>query len=446
MNDTSTKIAVVPRVSIDWYRSTPWWRLISHSLAISWRASHLGLCAVALLATQALIGFSGWLFAPEPNQASSWWLTPESRTEAMTPWTLNPNQWLEALRAVDSRRKTPSDDNPSADNSPTGDPTVDPTVKTATASRKPIVWFHPAPDSFIHVWRRYVSYPFHAMDTPTLRKSGYFLLNTLGILALWAFVGGCLARRSVLELGMHVTSPWTNTLRWVAPRWQSIVWSVAMPLALVLLFCLVPLLLGWISNIPVLGQPVALVLMLPVALMALGVGWVAGIALFGFSLATVSIVTEKQADAFDGISRASAYVFQRPATLFLAVLVAEWIGHFGGSIVSIVLNTGYNIISQAFALGSFGRLGAMNSWLDGCFLGIVPMLITAFGFSFFWTASTAIYLVLRKDVDRAEFDLIDMESTLPAKPLPKLAESPEPALKAQNSAPNSQDPAPEGSP
>jgi hypothetical protein len=394
MNDTSTKIAVVPRVSIDWYRSTPWWRLISHSLAISWRASHLGLCALALLATQALIGFSGWLFAPEPNQASSWWLSPESRTEAMTPWTLNPNQW-------------------------------------------------PAPDSFIHVWRRYVSYPFHAMDTPTIRKSGYFLLNTLGILALWAFVGGCLARRSVQELGMHVTSPWINTLRWVAARWQSIVWSVAMPLALVLLFCLVPFLLGWISNIPVLGQPVALVLMLPVALMALGVGWIVGIALFGFSLATVSIVTEKQADAFDGMSRASAYVFQRPATLFLAVLLAEWIGHFGGSVVSIVLNTGYNLIAQAFAMGSFGRLGAMNSWLDGCFLGIVPLLTTAFGFSFFWTASTAIYLVLRKDVDRAEFDLIDMDSTLPAKPLPKLAESPEQAPKAQNPA---QDPAPEGSP
>ena len=394
MNDTSSKIAVVPRVSIDWYRSTPWWRLISHSLAISWRASHLGLCALALLATQALIGFSGWLFAPEPNQASSWWLSPESRTEAMTPWTLNPNQW-------------------------------------------------PAPDSFIHVWRRYVSYPFHAMDTPTIRKSGYFLLNTLGILALWAFVGGCLARRSVQELGMHVTSPWINTLRWVAARWQSIVWSVAMPLALVLLFCLVPLLLGWISNVPVVGQPVALVLMLPVALMALGVGWVAGIALFGFSLATVSIVTEKQADAFDGMSRASAYVFQRPATLFLAVLLAEWIGHFGGSVVSIVLNTGYNLIAQAFAMGSFGRLGAMNSWLDGCFLGIVPLLTTAFGFSFFWTASTAIYLVLRKDVDRAEFDLIDMDSTLPAKPLPKLAESPEQAPKAQNPA---QDPAPEGSP
>ncbi|MCY3000048.1 MAG: hypothetical protein NT168_18285, partial [Planctomycetota bacterium] len=70
----------------------------------------------------------------------------------------------------------------------------------------------------------------------------------------------------------------------------------------------------------------------------------------------------------------------------------------------------------------------------------------AFGFSFFWTASTAIYLVLRKDVDRAEFDLIDMDSTLPAKPLPKLPESPEQAPKSPELTPKTQDPAPEGSP
>ncbi|MCY3006603.1 MAG: hypothetical protein NTV29_11600 [Planctomycetota bacterium] len=433
MNDSPSKIAVVPKVSIDWYRSAPWWRLISHSLAISWRASHLGLCALALLATQALIGFSGWLFAPEPHHASISWVTPESQSETMTPWTLNPNQWLETLR-IDPPQNDAQATDRATDLATESAASRQQRIESALSSQRRIVWFHPAPNSFIQVWRRYVSYPFHAMDGLTLRKSAYFLTNTLGLIALWAFVGGCLARRSVQELGMHITSPWINTLRWVAPRWQSIVWSVAMPLALVLLFCLVPLLLGWISNIPVLGQPVALVLMLPVALMGLGVGWVAGIALFGFSLATVSIVTEKQADAFDGMSRASAYAFQRPATLFLAVLVAEWTGHFGGSIVSIVLNTGYNIISQAFALGSFGRLGAMNSWLDGCFLGIVPLLITAFGFSFFWTASTAIYLVLRKDVDRAEFDLIDMGATLAPKSLPKLADSPQQTPKTETPA------------
>jgi len=55
---------------------------------------------------------------------------------------------------------------------------------------------------------------------------------------------------------------------------------------------------------------------------------------------------------------------------------------------------------------------------------LVPCLITAFGFSFFWTASSAIYLILRREVDRAEFDLIDMEVVAPPKALPKLPDPP----------------------
>jgi hypothetical protein len=404
MNNSPDKTVAVPKVVVDWYRSTPWWRLISHTLAISWRASHLALCATALLLTQALFGLSESFFLPESNQALTPWVLPESKSPAMTPWTLDPNRWIEGFQ-TSNQASSRADD------------------QLATASR--LQWFHLAPDSFLNVWRRYVSYPFHALDGMTLRKSAFFLWNTLAIIAVWGFVGGVLARRSVQELGMHITSPWIDTLRWVASRWPSILWSVVMPLALVILFCLVPLTLGWISLIPWIGKPLALGLMVPVALMALGVGWVAAISLFGFSLSTVSIVTEKQADAFDGMSRASAYLFQRPATLLLAVLVADWLGHFGGSIVSIVLNTGYNIIAQSFALASFAPLGFMQSWLDGFFQAIVPLLVTAFGFSFFWTASTAIYLVLRKDVDHAEFDLIDMGSNVLPKSLSKLPEAPE---------------------
>ena len=51
--------------------------------------------------------------------------------------------------------------------------------------------------------------------------------------------------------------------------------------------------------------------------------------------------------------------------------------------------------------------------------GIVPLLLMAYGFSFFWTASAATYLILRREVDHAEFDLIDMPAT-ETKPLPEL--------------------------
>jgi len=369
------------------------------------------LCALALLVTQALVSISGFLFSPEELSAPISWIVPESNTPAIVPWSVSPSQWYEDLHK--GNLSVNQDD-----------------------AKPELEWFYPAPDSFLKVWRRYLCYPFQALDGITLRKAAYYLWNTLAMIAVWGFVGGVLARRSVQELGMHITSPWIDTIRWVVKRWRSIMWSVLMPISLAILFCLIPLMLGWISNITSAGLPIAMLLMVPTALMALGVGWVLAISLFGFSLSTVSIVTEKQADAFDGMSRASAYVFQRPATLFLAVLVAEWLGHFAGSLVSIVLNTGYNIIAQAFSLGSYGQLGFMKTWLDDCFQPIVPLLVTAFGFSFFWTASTAIYLVLRRDVDRAEFDLIDMGSNVLPKALPKIPEGPETGSKEQSDTPS----------
>ncbi len=38
--------AEIPDVAIEWYRSLPWWRFLSHSITIAWRFSHLlvGCC------------------------------------------------------------------------------------------------------------------------------------------------------------------------------------------------------------------------------------------------------------------------------------------------------------------------------------------------------------------------------------------------------------------
>jgi hypothetical protein len=52
--------------------------------------------------------------------------------------------------------------------------------------------------------------------------------------------------------------------------------------------------------------------------------------------------------------------------------------------------------------------------------GIIPLLISAFCFSYFWTVSSAIYLILRRDVDHTEFDSIDMNVAGEPKALPDL--------------------------
>ena len=368
---------LVPRVSIDWYRATPWWRLISQSIAISWRTSHILLCAAALLLTQLGINFSHWLFASDTQAFAVQWLQPASFKPALTPLVERSQNSLNT-------------------------------------------WVAPAPDGFLDVWQKYATPSYSLLQDLSLRRLATAVADTLWIVAIWAIVGGLLARRSVQELGLRITAPWVDSVRWVRTRWASIAWAVLMPLSLVLALCLIPWCIGWIANLTWIGSGLATLLMIPIVLLGIGLGWVCAISLFGFSFSTVAIVTENQADAFDGMSRASAYTFQRPATLIVGVLVAQWLGYFAGSIVSIVLYTGTTLVAKAFGASSRLPLGSPEAWLAPVLQGIGPLLLTAYGFSFFWTASTALYLILRKEIDHAEYDSISMPNDENPKPLPQL--------------------------
>jgi hypothetical protein len=394
MNDSPPNSVEVPRVSIDWYRAAPWWRIAAHAIGISWRASHLILCGVALVVTQLLTQLAFYAFQPEAVIEPVNWLNPSRSVPAMAPFQV---EWHQLST-----------------------PLVEGAALESVQTQDLAPWFHTAPDSYLQVWRRLCAYPYQALELLTVRRAAYLLASFAVVLSVWTFVGGCLCRRSIQELGTRITSPWMDTVRLVSRRWLSIAWAITMPLALIALVCVIPLLLGWLSNIPMAGPWVAGLLMVPFVVLSVGLGWCASISFIGFPLSTAAIVAEKQADAFDGVSRAAAYTFQRPVTLILCIFVAEWVGHFAGSMVSMVLNTGYAIVSRAFGLGSFQTLSSMGAWTDGLFAQFVPCLVTAFGFSFFWTASSAIYLLLRREVDHAEFDLIDMDAKVPPKPLPEL--------------------------
>ncbi|MFN9605624.1 MAG: hypothetical protein ACK6A7_19630, partial [Planctomycetota bacterium] len=177
MTDKVQDVAV-PRVSVDWYRSTPWWRLVSQTVSISWRASHLLLCAVGLFVTWGLTALSFAIFQPEQIDAPVRWLEPARNLPALAPFDRDLNEVVQAMSG-------PSDQG-------TG-----------------ITWESRSPDSFLQVWRRYLQYPFQALESLTLRRAAYLLFNTLAVIAVWSFVGGCLARRSIQEFGTRITAPWS---------------------------------------------------------------------------------------------------------------------------------------------------------------------------------------------------------------------------------------------
>src|SRR5262249_57236490 len=75
---------------------------------------------------------------------------------------------------------------------------------------------------------------------------------------------------------------------------------------------------------------------------------------------------------------------------------------------------------------------AYNTWGAGivCFwLTLIFLLMLGFTYSFFWSAATIIYFLMRKKVDEAELDEVFVEDAEPESPLapPKIAEGTTPA-------------------
>ena len=76
-----------------------------------------------------------------------------------------------------------------------------------------------------------------------------------------------------------------------------------------------------------------------------------------------------------------------------------WLGYWG---------TGWGgPILQSEWIGGAGTAGV---WLIHFWAGVVKLLAVGYLFSYFWTASTAIYFQLRHDVDDTELDEVFLDA------------------------------------
>lgn len=349
----------VPNVGIDWYRAAPWWRPLTATLAMSWRLSHLLLCMVGLLATHAYAYAAQFLFAPEQIEGSKWII-------GKLPW-------------------------------------IERSMSDGFFSLRPNM-------NYIDVWSGYLLPLAAWIAAPTLRGTAYSAAMLLGIACIWSFVGGCIIRRAVVEAGVRIPAPWKDSIRLVRQRWQSMVWAVTMPFMAAFMILIFPWLLGWLANIPAVGPWIAGILMLPVSLLSLAIGWICAISILGFPLALAAIVTEKKADAFDGVSRSAAYVFQRPVLLILLVAAFELIHFGGGGVFTTLVTTGFSLVTNAFESGAGQTLRPSDGGVSWAFHTVLPLVLTSFSVSFFWCSQAAAYLIIRKDVDHAEYDLVDLDT------------------------------------
>ncbi len=299
--------------------------------------------------------------------------------------------------------------------------------------------------------------------------SVYFLCVLLWTLATWALFGGAITRIAAVQATRGEKIGLREAVRFTFKRIVSYLIAPLFPLAFVFLVLCFTVLFGLFHMIPVVGDVVVDGLLWWLMLICGLVMAVTLVGLVGWPLMSATISTEGT-DSWEAVSRSYSYVYQKPwhyawytivAIAYGAVLVF-FVGFMGSLTVYLakwsvsqtplvskanreptylfvysptsfgwrtLLLEGATVegrkivengeIQQAVYDDYFGdpdqsrdRLHVWNkigAFLVAIWLGLVFLLLLGFGYSYFWSASTIIYLLMRRHVDAAEMDEVYLE-------------------------------------
>jgi hypothetical protein len=297
----------------------------------------------------------------------------------------------------------------------------------------------------------------------------YFLLVLVGTVAIWGLFGGAITRIAAVQITRKERIGMSEAIRFTLSRWISFFSAPLIPLLIVLGFTLILAIFGLFHLIGGFGDIVVdgLFWFIP-----LGIGLCMAIVLIGlvgWPMMYATISTEGS-DSFDALSRSYSYVFQSPwnylwycvvaiaygmVLVFFVGLVGSmtvYLAKWGVSQTPFVRMTNREpeflfvyaptsfgwrdlllrgspaevngvIQDQAYAnyLSTFKVYNHAGAYMVAAWLYLFFLLILGFGYSFFWTASTIIYLLMRQKVDDTDMNEVYLEEEeleTPYAPLP----------------------------
>lgn len=247
----------------------------------------------------------------------------------------------------------------------------------------------------------------------------YLAAGTLWSLLVWGFIGGVLTRVAVMQFGRDERIDIVQASSLALRRLQALVLAPLFPIGAIALLVIPCMVLGWLMRLDF-GVLVAGVLWILVVVVGLLIALlVIGLAL-GWPLMPVAIVAEEGGDQFEAFHRSYSYVFGRPLHYLFYVGLALAIGALGCVAVDAIAGLAIQMSGWAvswgtgeqrwFAVASIvaGDEASGTLWAGGRLIGFVDHLTsivtTGFRYSFFFCAAAAVYLLLRQQVDEAEFD------------------------------------------
>jgi hypothetical protein len=166
-----------------------------------------------------------------------------------------------------------------------------------------------------------------------------------------------------------------------------------------------------------------------------------------------TISAERDGDPFEAFSRSYSYVYGKPLHYFFYVVIAALFGALCWAVVytSLALVQEFGFWSLSWGAGAPAvveiRSRALDfadgepNWIDqqplrntgvmliGAVIVLMRSIASAFRYTLLFSAASAIYLLLRHDVDEKEMDEVYLETPLAEvarRPVPSMEETAEP--------------------
>lgn len=292
----------------------------------------------------------------------------------------------------------------------------------------------------------------------------YFALALVWMLATWALFGGAITRMAAVQIARREKVGMAEAIRFAWSRYLSYFSAPAFPLVFVLVIVVFCILFGFLHLIPGFGDIVVDGLGWPLIILAGLVMALSLVGLVGWPMMYATISAEGS-DSFDALSRSYSYVYQSPWQYIWYCLVAVAYGaavvFFVGFMGSLTAYLGKLGVAQTPGVERFNRdpsylfvyaptsfgwqdlllkdatiggravvpagsgtvepeaytayVAQLNWWnrvgatLVALWLHLLFLMVVGFGYSYFWSASTIIYLLMRRDVDDTDMDEVYLE-------------------------------------
>jgi hypothetical protein len=249
--------------------------------------------------------------------------------------------------------------------------------------------------------------PFASMFRPGQGPGGWVLsaLMALWAVIVWGIAGGAIARVAVVQAATGSRVGLGTALRFALGKASSLIGAPLTPMLAVAIlsggcaaFGLLYRLPGGVGGVvtSALGfVPLMLGLVMALILVGLALGW---------PLMHATIAAEGE-DAPDALSRSYSYVNQRLVRYGVHAALAWLIGAVGWLAVVIFARVVLSLADWGVSLGApgFEQIGELAVLGRLFWAKVVGLLVTAWAYSYFWSAASILYLILRRDVDGTDW-------------------------------------------